>query len=357
MAFSYKQYEESKAVQDARAKAQQYGTYNESQRVKDLQSQYDTLKTNKESTLSPYKTALDTALANINNRQAFSYDLNSDALYNQYKQQYMQLGKLAMQDTMGQAATLTGGYGNSYAASAGNQAYQNYLTQINDKVPELYGLAMDKYKMEGDDLANKYALASDRYNVENSDYQASLDRAYQDYNNERNYDYNQFTDNRAYYTDRYDTERANDISIYNLGYDLAKDTFDLNTKFDQWQKEFDENKRQYETSLAEEQRQYDKTLAEQQRQANLDYQLSLAKAASSGSSGSGKSSSSSYSKIKAEKPTSFIAQIRTKNEFVRGGDDKKTYGDYKSYVQAMADKYLDTLSDGNLKWLEENGYI
>jgi hypothetical protein len=70
--------------------------------------------------------AYDKAMNDILNRKAFSYDLNGDALYQQYKDMYMAQGKLAMQDTMGQAASMTGGYGNSYAASAGNQAYQGY---------------------------------------------------------------------------------------------------------------------------------------------------------------------------------------------------------------------------------------
>ena len=83
----------------------------------------------------------------IENYGDFSYDVNSDALYQQYADQYMRQGKLAMQDAMGQAAALTGGYGNSYAATVGNQAYQSYLQQLNDKVPELYQLALDRYNM------------------------------------------------------------------------------------------------------------------------------------------------------------------------------------------------------------------
>ena len=74
----------------------------------------------------------------IVNRDKFSYDLNADALYQQYKDQYTTQGKLAMMDTMGQAQAMTGGYGNSYAQSVGQQAYQGYLQQLNDVIPELY---------------------------------------------------------------------------------------------------------------------------------------------------------------------------------------------------------------------------
>ena len=59
------------------------------------------------------------------NRSPFTYDMNEDMLYQQYKDSYTRQGKLAMQDTMGQAAALTGGYGNSYATTAGQQTYNS----------------------------------------------------------------------------------------------------------------------------------------------------------------------------------------------------------------------------------------
>ena len=67
------------------------------------------------------------ALNNLTNREAFKYDLSNDQLYQQAKDQYQQMGKTAMADTIGQASAMTGGYGNSYATTAGSQAYQNYL--------------------------------------------------------------------------------------------------------------------------------------------------------------------------------------------------------------------------------------
>ena len=72
---------------------------------------------------SPWQAQLNDAMNKILNREKFSYDLNGDALYQQYKDQYMTQGKMAMMDTMGQAAALTGGYGNSYAQGVGQQAY------------------------------------------------------------------------------------------------------------------------------------------------------------------------------------------------------------------------------------------
>lgn len=123
------------------------------------------------------------ALDKILNREKFSYNLNADPLYQQYKDQYMRGGKLAMQNTMGQAAQLTGGYGNSYAATAGNQAYQGYLTGLNDKVPDLYSLALSKYSSEGDAMRQNLGALQGMYDREYAEhdrkmsgYRADLDR-------------------------------------------------------------------------------------------------------------------------------------------------------------------------------------
>lgn len=109
---------------------------------------------------------LDQIMQSILNRQPFSYDFNEDAFYQQYKDKYMQQGKLAMQDAMGQAAAMTGGYGNSYAQSVGQQAYQGHLQQLNDMIPELYQLALNKYNHEGQRLQDQYSMLRDDYERE-----------------------------------------------------------------------------------------------------------------------------------------------------------------------------------------------
>ena len=100
----------------------------------------------------------------ILNREKFSYDFNGDALYQQYKDKYIKQGKMAMGDAIGQASAMTGGYGNSYAQSVGQQAYQAQLENLNDVIPELYSMALDKYNMEGQDLYNQFGMLSEDYN-------------------------------------------------------------------------------------------------------------------------------------------------------------------------------------------------
>lgn len=142
----------------------------------------------------------------IQNREKFTYDVNGDALYQQYKDQYITGGKMAMMDTMGQAAAMTGGYGNSYAQSVGQQAYQGYLQQLTDKIPELYNLALAKYQMEGDELMNKYSLHTDQYNREYGQHRDSVS----DYNADRNY-----------LAGRADSIYNRDLGIYTTNRDTA----------------------------------------------------------------------------------------------------------------------------------------
>ena len=132
---------------------------------------------------SQWQARLDDAIERILNRQDFSYDLNGDALYQQYKDRYIQGGRMAMMDTLGQAATLTGGYGNSYAQGAGQQAYQSYLQGLNDKIPELYQLALERYDREGDRLYKGYTMLNEREGQDYDRYQQGLDREQQVWEN------------------------------------------------------------------------------------------------------------------------------------------------------------------------------
>ena len=112
------------------------------------------------------------------NREKFSYDIGSDPMYQQYKEQYSALGKLAMEDTMGQASALTGGYANSYAQTVGQQAYQQYMDQLNAMVPELYSMARSNYEAEGQDLYNQIALLEGQRSQAFSEHQAELNDWY-----------------------------------------------------------------------------------------------------------------------------------------------------------------------------------
>ena len=133
---------------------------------------------------SQYSDQMSGILSQLGNRK-FDYDVNGDALFQQLKSLYNEQGKLAMQDTQGQAAALTGGYGNSYGVAASQQAYQQAQNQLYDRIPELYQLALARYQQEGNDQKDLYSMlatqdATDygRYRDEVSDYQS--ERAYRE---------------------------------------------------------------------------------------------------------------------------------------------------------------------------------
>ena len=126
-----------------------------------------------------YDTQLEELYNKIVNREQFKYDVNGDALYQQYAQQYSQNGKMAMLDTIGQASAMTGGYGNSYATTAGNQAYNAYMQDLNAVIPELYGMALDRYNEEGDQLMQEYAMLGDMADDEYGKYMDSLNQYWQ----------------------------------------------------------------------------------------------------------------------------------------------------------------------------------
>lgn len=151
----------------------------------------------------------------IANRKPFSYDLGTDPTYQQYREQYQRQGRLAMQDTMGQAAALTGGYGSTYGEQVGQQAYNAYLQNLNDIVPDLYNAAYNRYRDEGTDLYNQYGLLSDRENQAYSRYRDAVNDYYSDlsdarsaYDSAYSRDYNQWSDQLNYWANKANSENS-----------------------------------------------------------------------------------------------------------------------------------------------------
>ena len=144
--------------------------------------------------MSPYKSQytqqLSDLLNKITGRGEFSYDLNSDMLYQNAKDQYMLTGQQAMMDTMGQAQAMTGGYGNSYAQQAGQQTYQQYLGRLNEMVPQLYDRAYQRWQDQGNQMLQEYGLYQ---NADAQDY-ARYQDALNQWNQNRSFDYGRYQD-------------------------------------------------------------------------------------------------------------------------------------------------------------------
>ena len=118
---------------------------------------------------SRFEERLQTLYDQIAGREAFDYDPEEDESYQRYARLYAARGAAAMEDTLGKAAALTGGYASSYAQSAGQQAYNGYLQELAALVPELRQAALAEYRQEGQAL-------TDRYNMLNQQEKAAYDR-------------------------------------------------------------------------------------------------------------------------------------------------------------------------------------
>jgi hypothetical protein len=185
---------------------------------------------------SAYTQEMANAYNNYKNRPNFEYDMNKDALYQQYAKQYKALGNTAMQDTMGQAAQLSGGFGNSYAAAAGQQAYNQYMQQLNDKVPELYAQARDVYNQEGQDLLNQYDLAQQMYTRDYGKYRDLV----ADNNDKISQLYQIYNTNAGNDLDQYKQMSAN--NQFALDYNLSKQNQAFNQKMQKLQYDLDRRK-------------------------------------------------------------------------------------------------------------------
>lgn len=275
-----------------------------------------------------YSDEIDSILNEILNREKFSYNINADPLYEQYREQYVKNGKKAMMDTVGQASALTGGYASSYALTAGNQAYDEYLSGLNDVVLDLRDRAYEQYADEGDKLFEDVTLLR---SLDGDDYDKYLDEL------------------ERYYKDgEYLLERL--TSMNDAEYEQFLATVDA------WESDRDYAFDLYTDSLDREE--FEKELAfkkaeAQREQANKDreYALSVQKANSSGSSSGSSSKSSSKSSSSDDAityPTTykeFVSKtgspgIMTESEYYAHTAVSKKYGTYEKYLKAMYKKYV-----------------
>lgn len=237
----------------------------------------------------------------IMNRDKFSYDVDKDPLFQQALASAMNSGKQAMQDTIGQTSALTGGYGSTYATSAGNQAYNAFIEDAYDNLPQYYQMAMEAYQMEGDEMYRQFGMLSDADDKEYNRNVTAYDATYQYRNQLYNEAYAQFRDNKsdAFATANLELsehgQRSSDAyNYYNIASNQADTQYEREYKSwedsinqayqmmsmqntDWWnQTNFDEGVRQYEKNYAENVRQFDKTYAQNEDHftRNLNFQAS-----------------------------------------------------------------------------------
>lgn len=180
-------------------------------------------KANTEQFSSKWSDELQAMYDQIANRPKFSYNQSTDPLYQQYAEMYRKNAQLAMDDTVARAASLTGGYGNSYAETAGQAMYNQQMDNLNQRALDLYYAALDTYDRENQNMYQKFNLAGQMYN---NDYNAWRARVADD-QWAQNYDFN------AWQADVANQQRKQD-------YDF--NAWQANNENQKWQTQFDYNR-------------------------------------------------------------------------------------------------------------------
>ena len=287
---------------------------------------------------SKYSEEIERVLDSILNREQFSYNLNADPLYNQYKEQYVNNGKKAMLDTIANATALTGGYANSYAVSAGNQAYNNHLNNLNEIALDLYDRAYSVYQDEGKINLEKLGVLNDLDKSDYSKYNDALNNYYKNgeyllkkLSDMSESEYERFLDEMKFYeTDRdYNYQKYLDELEQQQFYD------ELNFSKDKFSKELEFKKAEAERD---------------QKNKDRSYNLSVSKRNSSGGSGSKNKTTGTTNTQATIMPKTYQqfvyltgnSGILTEREFYAKPSSKKEYGSYENYIKQMFYKYGNT---------------
>ena len=204
---------------------------------------------------SQYAGQLDSILQQIQGQQPFKYEFNTDAMFRTLADRYTQDAKQASMNAMGQAAALTGGYGNTAAQMAGQQAYQEQIRGLYDRGMELQQQAYDRYQ---DQQADRYRQAQLLQGMDETAYGRSRDEL-GDWERERDYQ-----------TQRYDTEDER-------GYNRYRDDLNYYTQLAQIENADYRSEQERQEAIRQFQAQYDRgvfesdrAFEEQRRQADLD---------------------------------------------------------------------------------------
>lgn len=183
---------------------------------------------------NPYAEQIQQALAALN--QPYVYDPNNPQAQ-AVRENYTQAGQQAMENTLAQVSARTGGLASSYAGTAAQQQYNNYMQGMNDALLEVEQQAKQNWLADqGLKQANLQLLMAMASQDENSYYNAlNAQMAAQQYKDDLSY--------RQWQQQFSQQEYLNQLQYQNWQQGLTED---------QWEFE----KQQYQNSLASEDRQY-----------------------------------------------------------------------------------------------------
>lgn len=200
-----------------------------------------------------YDAEIDGLLNKLLNREPFEYNEELDPLYQQYKDMYTKQGQLAMEDTMGQAAALTGGYGSTYSQAVGQQMYNAYLGKVQEMLPEFYDRAYGQYQDEGSNIKDLYNMYVNRDQLDFQRYQqevANAEMAYQAAAATASMAYQQQQDNISNLGNLYGLVSGADATDYerflnNWNMNNTLDQQEYNRLIDKWNQDMQLNESNY----------------------------------------------------------------------------------------------------------------
>lgn len=271
---------------------------------------------------SKYGTQI-TGLADaIANRKGFSYDYTKDALYQNYKDQYQRQAQLGMQNATAQAAALSGGYGNSYAATAGNLAYQENMASLNNVIPSLYEAAYNRYQ---NDLDNQRADLTMYQGLEDTDYARYRDEV------------GDWQNNRDYYAGRADAAYNKDFDAYGANVSNKQWMYEQKNANAQWKQQQDASNYWQKKDFGLSKKEQDSSNYWKKKEYELAKKAKTASVSASGSSRSGSGS---------KKTSAIPADIKAKAKSLANDKDKKGIV-----------KYLNNMEKNGLLTAEQSDYL
>lgn len=194
----------NKATKKYQSTANNAPSYKDSGRTKSAYNQWTSYEKNNKpgEYAGTWADVLNRKVTNYINQDPYSYKSQNDASYQAAKDQYTKTGQQAMKDTMAQASALTGGYGNTYAQSVGQQQYNAQMDNLSQKAIEYEQQAYNRYVGDREQQLNTINALQ---NLDNTEYSRNRD-AINDYNTFLNYLQNKYTTLKSVDDDTFNRE-------------------------------------------------------------------------------------------------------------------------------------------------------
>lgn len=119
---------------------------------------------------NPYADKQSQLLGDITGYKPFEFNADTNPQMQAYTKQYHREGDRAMQDTLGSLSAATGGMPSTAAVGAAVQANDYYMSQLDDKLPQIYESEYNKYLSDFNVAQQKLGAVNTREQVDYSRY-------------------------------------------------------------------------------------------------------------------------------------------------------------------------------------------